>query len=635
MNFFEAQDRSRRAARWLIVVYVLAALAIVVGVTAIVGFAFFITDAGYDANDFVARQTGLLVSTAVITLAFIVGATLFKTAALASGGGQVARDLGGTLVPSDVQDPLRQRLRNVVEEMAIASGVAVPEVYVLEEEPGINAFAAGFAPEDAAIAVTRGALEILDRDELQGVIAHEFSHILNGDMRLNIRMMGVLFGIMVLGMIGRMVLRARHYGSYSSGRAGRRTASILLIGFGLAVLGSVGVFCARLIKAGVSRQREILADASAVQFTRQTSGLAGALKKIGGYTQGSYLQAADPEEVSHMLFGSGAGLSGLLATHPPLLERIRALDPSFEERDFPRVEPDKASVTEADPRDTVTGLAAPVIMATAASIAENVAAPRPEQVDYASKLRQSIPSELYDAAHSPELALLLVLSLLVDRNDRLAQKQLTLLDEQLGTARARLVRQYADLLIETGPAYRLPLLEIALPALRRRPLGHRNYLIDLARRMIEVDNEVDLYEFCFFRLLVFSLEQAEAPSRPTRRVRASRASLRAAAIDLLHIVACYGHGDPQTANAAFEAGSEKLGDWVAGITPVKDMEVTPATLDKTLDELTALNPKSRSRLVEAVGAVVMFDRRLTVEEAELLRAICATLQCPLPPLGAI
>ncbi len=231
--------------------------------------------------------------------------------------------------------------------------------------------------------------------------------------------------------------------------------------------------------------------------------------------------------------------------------------------------------------------------------------------------------------------MLLAISLLVDRSERLARKQLTLLDEQLGSARARLVRQYADMLVETGPAYRLPLLEIALPALRRRPLGQRTYLIDLAKRMIEIDNKVDLYEFCFFRVLVFSLEQAEAPSRPTRRARASRATLRAAAINLLHIVACYGHENPQAVGAAFEAGSKKLGDWVATTAPAKDMEITPATLDKTLDELTALNPKARSQLVEAIGAVVLFDRRLAVEEAELLRAICATLQCPLPPLATI
>ena len=222
--------------------------------------------------------------------------------------------------------------------MAIASGMPVPDIYVLEQESGINAFAAGYTPGDAAIAVTRGTLELLDREELQGVIGHEFSHILNGDMRLNIRLMGVLFGIMVLGLIGRMILRSGHHASIVSSRRGRGAPAVLIIGLGLAILGGIGVFVARAIKASISRQREFLADASAVQFTRQTDGLASALKKIGGYEEGSHLQAADPEEVSHMLFGTGSRLSGMFATHPPLTERIQALDPHFKASDYPVVD---------------------------------------------------------------------------------------------------------------------------------------------------------------------------------------------------------------------------------------------------------------------------------------------------------
>ena len=214
----------------------------------------------------------------------------------------------------------------------------VPEIYVLEQESGINAFAAGFEPNDAAVAVTRGALELLDRDELQGVIAHEFSHILNGDMRLNIRLMGILFGIMVLALVGRLILRGARYGSLGSSKRNGGAAVILIMGLGLMILGYVGMFFARVIKAGVSRQREFLADASAVQFTRQTDGIANALKKIGGYSHGSRIESTNPEEVSHMLFGTGSQLSGLFATHPPLLERIRALEPGFRQDDLPHVD---------------------------------------------------------------------------------------------------------------------------------------------------------------------------------------------------------------------------------------------------------------------------------------------------------
>jgi Zn-dependent protease with chaperone function len=400
VNFFVAQDKARQASRRLIAAYIVATILIVAGITAIVGFALYtFTDTGYGyaPGEFVRNNTGILIATALLTTLFILGASMFKTSVLSSGGGAVATQLGGTLVPADVQDPLRRRLRNVVEEMAIASGVPVPEIYVLEEESGINAFAAGYTPSDAAVAVTRGTLELLDRDELQGVIAHEFSHILNGDMRLNIRLMGVLFGIMVLGLIGRLIVRGGYHASIVSSRRDRGTPVVLVIGLGLAILGGIGMFFARVIKAGVSRQREFLADASAVQFTRQSAGIANALKKIGGYSEGSLIQAADPEEVSHMLFGSGLKLSGMFATHPPLIKRIQALDPNFKESDFPRVDPRQQPMQatgagetgSAFAGDVTTALASGGAQVLAESIAETVGQPEVEHVEYAPHTRPS------------------------------------------------------------------------------------------------------------------------------------------------------------------------------------------------------------------------------------------------------
>ena len=371
MNFFDAQDRARKTTRWLVVVYFVATALIVVGVTLVVGFALFGSSMNgyrYSPGEMLAANPVPLLVTATLTTLFILGASIYKTMVLSAGGGQVARQMGGTLVPADVADPLRRRLRNVVEEMAIATGVPVPEIYVLEEESSINAFAAGYAPGDAAIAVTRGTLELLDRDELQGVVAHEFSHILNGDMRLNIRLMGVLFGILVLGLMGRMIVRGGYHGRLVSSRRGKGAPVVLLIGLGVAILGWIGVFFARLIKAGVSRQREYLADASAVQFTRQTDGIANALKKIGGYGEASYLRAADPEEISHMLFGSGARFTGLFATHPPLTDRIRAIDPSFRESDYPHVV--RASVSDLTADDAASAIAAAAAPAHSVSLTE-------------------------------------------------------------------------------------------------------------------------------------------------------------------------------------------------------------------------------------------------------------------------
>lgn len=641
MNFFDAQDKARRATRWLVFVYVIATALIVLGVTLIVGFALFGTSMDgyrYSFPGMLAANPVPLLITALLTTLFIVGASIYKTGILSAGGGRVAQDIGGTLVPANVRDPLRRRLRNVIEEMAIASGVPVPEIYVLEEESGINAFAAGYAPGDAAIAVTRGTLELLDRDELQGVIAHEFSHILNGDMRLNIRLMGVLFGILILGLMGRVILRGGHHARFASSRRGKGGGAILLIGLGIALLGWIGVFFARMIKAGVSRQREYLADASAVQFTRQPDGIAGALKKIGGYSEASYLSAADPEEVSHMLFGSGARFVGLFATHPPLTDRIRALDPSFKESDYPVVKPRSLSDTMAE--DRVQAMA-PAATRTAPgadatdlpqSLVDSAGHPDPQHIDYAQQLRQSIPESLYDAAHSAELAFLLVIALIIDRSGESSERQLSLAEEQLGADRSRVIRRLYDELSDTSPKYRLPLLEIAFPAIKLRPEAQLEYLVKLASRMIDVDGHVDLYEYCFYRVLRTNLGQAIDPSGRPGAPRVGRRDLRQAAVDLLAVLADYGHDDDASSERAFEAGKAKFGKWANSHTYSSKERYSLRTLDRSLDVLAALNGKGRRAMLEAITIVAVHDDQVTIAEAELIRTICASLDVPLPPL---
>ncbi|MEJ2297791.1 MAG: M48 family metallopeptidase [Woeseiaceae bacterium] len=639
MNFFETQDRARRTTRRLVIAYIIATLLIVAGVTLIVGFSLYtFTDAqyAYTPEQFAESNVGILAAAALITALVIVGGSLFKTAVLSSGGGAVARQLGGTQVSSDVTDPLRRRLRNVVEEMSIASGVAVPEIYVLEREAGINAFAAGSSPNDAAVAVTRGALEMLDRDELQGVIAHEFSHILNGDMRLNIRLMGVLFGIMVLALFGRFIVRGVYYGGSSSSRRDGGAAAIVIIGFGLLILGYIGMFFARIIKAGVSRQREYLADASAVQFTRQTEGIANALKKIGGYGHGSRIEATDPEEVSHMLFGSGARLAGLFATHPPLVERIQALQPNFRESDFAPVDRRTAQRGGSEFGDAVRGfapgIAAVEVPYQPASLAETVGNPSERHVRYARQLRESIPESLYSAAHSSEFSYLLVIALVLDSSGKVVDRQLAIARDQMGPQRARLLRRYYEDLQMIGVEYRLPLLEIAFPALRERPADELAYVVSLATRMIETDGEIDLYEFCYYRILTSSLGAATGREGKQRKRRRSRRDLQAAAIDLLRVLATLGHRDDAARRAAYKSGIETLGEWSREFPYETDGRHVISLLDHSFDVLTGLKSEGKESLVRAISATAGYDGKLTVREAEIIRAVCATLDFPLPPI---
>lgn len=643
MNFFAAQDQARKASRRLVLAYIVATVLIVTGVTAIVTFALFSTSQtalGHTPWSYATQNWEVPALVALLTTLFILGASMFKTAALSAGGGAVATQMGGTLVPADVQDPLRRRLRNVVEEMAIASGVPVPEIYVLEEESSINAFAAGFSPSDAAVAVTRGTLELLDRNELQGVIAHEFSHVLNGDMRLNIRLMGILFGIMALGLIGRLIVRGGYHTSIVSSRRDRGAPVVLIVGLGLVILGGIGLFFARVIKAGVSRQREYLADASAVQFTRQTGGIANALKKIGGYSQGSMIEAADPEEVSHMLFGTGSKLAGMFATHPPLVDRIQALDPNFRETDFPRVDARRhrqrstgtAEATSGFAGDVTTALASGGAQVLAESIAETVGQPENEHVEYAQQLRQTIPASLYDAAHSSQFAYLLTIALILDRSGKVVDRQLALAREQLGGERSQLLRRYYDELASTGAEYRLPLLEVAFPALKLRPAQELSYLVSLATRMIEVDGEIDLYEYCFYRILMSNLGKAVDPSGKRRAVRSKRAELQTSAIGLLRILADYGHEEDAERDVAFNTGIAALGPWAREYSYESDRKYTVSVLDHSLDVLLGLNTKGKESLLRAISATAGHDGKLTVTEAEMIRAVCATLDYPLPPI---
>ncbi|WP_231381821.1 M48 family metallopeptidase [Rhodanobacter sp. OR87] len=401
MDFFAQQARVRGSSRRLVALFVLAVVAIVAAIDAAAWLAF-----GHHPaeGEPAASNLPLLLASSGAVIAGIGLGSLFRIMSLSGGGKAVAESVGAVAVPADTRDPQLRRLRNVIEEVAIASGVPVPDIYLMADEAGINAFAAGYSASDAAVCVTQGCLDNLTRDELQGVIAHEFSHVLNGDMRLNIRLMGLLFGILVLAVVGRKVLQ------FGGGRGSRRGSGgqVLLIGAALMVVGYIGYFFARLIQAAVARSREALADASAVQFTRQTDGLAGALKKIAINAEGSALQVANRQEVAHMLFGEAGSFNALFATHPPLLERIRTLQPGFKEADLARMA--AGMQREAAPPAQANGPAAasgvpgmpglPLPPILTGVLAGGVAAAAPAFRRVAT-VQQAMPASLSEAVQQP------------------------------------------------------------------------------------------------------------------------------------------------------------------------------------------------------------------------------------------
>ncbi|HEX2596335.1 MAG TPA: M48 family metallopeptidase, partial [Luteimonas sp.] len=549
MNFFEHQAAARRASTRLVVLFALA----VIGIVLAVDFASWIVFSGAGRRE--GGSGALLVFTTFATLAIIGLGSLYRIASLRGGGEPVALQFGGVPVPEDTSDFNLRRLRNVVEEIAIASGVPVPKIYVLEQETAINAFAAGYSPSDAVVAVTRGALDRLNRDELQGVIAHEFSHILNGDMRLNIRLMGILFGILMLAIIGRKVLQ---FGG--RGRDSRGAAAILMAALIAMIVGYIGLFFARMIKAGVSRTRESLADASAVQFTRQTQGLAGALKKIAGIAEGSQLNdRADAEEASHMLFGDGVGFSGLFATHPPLLQRIQALEPQFRadeldalQRRWLATPPDGLAEDARMGLEGGTGArlpdAATQLNVTPPMVVAQVAQPAADDYRRADAIVSTIPDTLRALAAQRDAVMPLLLALLLDDGDAIATVQRTEISARMGAAvadrAAQLHRQLTD---ELHPMLRLPLAALAFPVLRLRPRPELDTFLDTVHAMVNADGEVSLFEYCLGRLLQSQVRESLDPAKHVRFGRNKLSDARSEIATLLCVTAQAGNDDPQEA----------------------------------------------------------------------------------------
>ncbi len=630
MNFFEHQAAAKRSSTRMVVLFALAVAGIVLAVDLAV---LLLLGTQLESGGGVAA---LLFATTVGTIMVIGLGSLYRMASLRDGGEAVALQMGGTAVPESTTDFQLRRLRNVVEEIAIASGVPVPRLYVMEHEAAINAFAAGYSPSDAAVAVTRGALERLNRDELQGVIAHEFSHILNGDMRLNIRLMGTLFGIMMLSIIGQRVLIHGRGG-------GKNGGAILGVALVALVVGSIGAFFGRMIKAGVSRQRELLADASAVQFTRQTTGLAGALKKIGGLHEGSQLtDKAKAEEVSHMLFGEGLSMSRMFATHPPLVERIRLLDPSFNEQQLQQLSARwMAAPPDGLQEDMALGLSGSTppplpplshqINVTPPMVAAQVATPAENDYRRAGSIVGSLPPELHLLATHRETVMPLLLGLLLDQGEQIAARQrieiVARLGEAVATQAADLCRQH---LATLHPMLRLPLAALAFPVLRLRPRPELDAFLSAVHAVVHTDGEVSLFEYCLGRLLETQVRESLDPSRHARFGRRKPGGVKQEFAALLAVVAQLGHDDPGSAQRAYLAGLQR-------VLPRDHMPYLPPAdgvlaLDAGWEPLDALDPLAKQVMVEAITAAISHDGRVSVAESELLRTICAVLHCPLPAM---
>lgn len=638
MNFFVQQEAARKRTFRLVLIYIVAIAVIIAALDIVYATAMLllVVEPQYGMNPLLwisHNQTSVLfVSLGII--AFIGIASLYRIISSRGGGGAVARSMGGVRVNEDMRDPAVRQLVNVVEEMAIASGLPVPEIYVLENESGINAFAAGYDTGDAAIAVTRGALEVFNRDEMQGVIGHEFSHILNGDMRLNMRLLGPLFGIMLISMMGRIILRGMGRTRTRSSKEGAGgVVVVLLLGVGLTVIGYIGYLAGQLIKAAVSRQREYLADSSAVQFTRNPEGISGALKKIAAWQYGSQIINDGSEEISHMLFASGLNkrASGFFATHPPLLERLARLGFTLSNTELGKLAVNMSDVSG----DTSWSIEPAVGFAAGHQATETESqAPGPLHdvaLDMAGSTITKIPQALYEAVHETDAAINAIIAMLLDPDEKLRVKQIALIDQQQNEFTSAPIMLYWQQVNRLATELHLPLLELAFPAFRRLTWQQQMGFIDLVDGLITMDDTINSFEYLLSRLLMQSMRESQ---RPRRRVSYSlKQKLDHYRYELgivFSVLAEFGHASKEAAQQAYISGLQHLSsqqDWPAFHVPGN----WPGAMDDALHRLDMLRPLVKEELIVSLKVTAEHDKETSSSELELLRVIAGLMHVPMPP----
>jgi len=645
VNFFDAQDQARRSTHWLVLLFILSVISLIaLAELLFIGVLFY--NSAAEGQGFMSFSASLppdfhIGIIAIVVLVVVLG-TVYKTRQLGAGGHVVAEMMDGRLIPANTSNLMYRRVINVVEEMAIASGVPVPPVYIQENEPAINAFAAGLSTDDAIICVTRGTVEALDRDALQGVIAHEFSHILNGDMRMNIMISSILYGILLLGLIGARMLR---HLSYRRGSSRSNGAGIVLVGAGLMIIGFGGSVFGNIIKASVNRQREYLADASAVQFTRSPEGISSALKAIGGYSYGSRLLNPNSAEISHFFFATGtkAWMQTLFSTHPRLQDRILRLEPDWDGC-FPKVSTSYTQKTMTEElidgkktgRKEKSRQAATVAVIAAVTDAitrlEEFGDINEQHLLDARALIAAIPMALKSAARDPYHARTLVFAMLLstDRGER--ERQCSVISAQAEPGVYDKLISLHTILAAVDRETFMPLVEMALPTLRSCSAQQIERFQRLMNRLIRDDNHVSLFEWCMATLINNSLSVTSEGMVNKAVARLSLGQVKIQARVILSLLAQAGAEIEVDVNSqkAFASTLDFLQYQPAEMYSASDLHFE--TVDNALKRLDRLVPLEKKRFITACLTLIKADKMMKVSELEVVRAIAVAMHCSMPPL---
>ena len=644
MDFFTEQDKARAKSSNLVFLFCLAVVSIIVSLFALLSLV------GSQDKDLskLSWSLELFIMVALGSLLVVGLASLIRFAFLSGGGKVVAESLGGKRLQPNTANPLETRILNLVEEMAIASGTPVPPVYLLEED-GINAFAAGYSPADAVVGITRGCAEKLNRDQLQGVIAHEFSHILNGDMRLNIRLSGIIFGIIFLSRIGEIMMRVSGSSRRRSSNNDNGGAALVMIGLGIFIIGLVGGFFGSLIRAAVSRQREFLADASAVQFTRNPEGISGALKRIGGFSSGSEIQSSLAGDYSHFFFSSA--LSSMFATHPPLPLRIRRIEPNWAS-EYP--DTDKISEQVDGSTSQISGFAGTSGPTTGASpqpapspdaqnnsgpstrdsFLKSFEGPQKKQIKHAQSLLQQISPALLSLAKEPTGCRCILFALLLDSKNSSVRDQQTQLilrdtDQDTTTLTQKIFPQIQELSCEL----KYLLIEESAPSFTLFSPAQMEDFLTLIDSLMQADQKIDLFEWSLQKVIGYQLSHQSNNSTKALHGRASLKSRINECSIFLGALAHFG-GEPEQVVQSYKKGFRSLDRSRPVHLPPVEKCNDLGSMDAALLKLNKMTPLAKRSFLDACSKVAEHDGVISDTEIQIIRGIAAALSCPLGPVSA-
>lgn len=642
MDFFARQDLARRNTRLLVMLFSIAVLALILLTNLLVGGFFWLSE---DGHEFAGRQGGLTAQlswarfgwASILVLGSVGLVSFISWISLASGGKHIAESLGGSRILPQTDDTDERRCLNIVEEIALAAGMPVPDLYVLHQERGINAFAAGVGPADAVVAVTAGTLHHLNRDELQGVVAHEFSHILNGDMRLNIRLAALLKGITFLGDVGYFFLRSGAHRQFRSGRGQQQNNGLPLLGVGLVAIGWLGGLAAGMIKSAISRQKEYLADASAVQFTRNPDGIASALKVIGGYLPGTLVHAGRAPEMSHLFFGAVTHrLFQPFSTHPPLSARIRRIDPAWngkyikrQVRHYANTPLRRDSIAQSEnPGLVLTAALAAGALREATIVTAETYGQETQGTDAAETLRPAatIPLALTRHAHEPLGASAIALAFLLAEDNDTRRHQLHLVEDHGVAGLATLANTLQPAIADLPTGARLPLINTCLPALRAMSPTQYKAFKQTLLQLIQADGRTSLFEWCVYQLVRHYLDpeflQVRTATPRFRRMTQVKDQLQ-------RVLSMLAHAGSGAAEDAFAAARGNLQMPSLQLLPISDCSL--AEFSRSVHELADCFPLLKPRLLKAMEQAAGADGDVCAVERELISAIAAVIDCPLPP----